>query len=507
MHVWVIGGGLAGLTVARELSMQRVAVTLLEADARLGGKAGALEQDGFFDDHGYHVFPGWYVNVRRLLGELGIADRLIDVDRVHYLKPGAFPNVCTLHSLGAPGSFWKNLRSGLVPWWDAILAAYFALDLASAPFSHRRFLDRVSANGFLRSRPYGTERVAETHHHFVLQASSIPNYEISAMTARRITAAWFKTPAPIFSIFDGDLQRRFIDPFARDVAARGVEIRTGTRVARLCCKDGRLGAIELASGERIELAPDDRVVVTTPHEITRRFVDADLYAIERACPADDERKCLSDLHQLRSAPMAALHVHFRRRIAGIPREHTVLVGSCYELSFVDVSQHWPGIGERSVLSCIASEFGSLAALPEECARDALLRDLLGYLGDAASLADVDLQRTRLFSNVEVPLFLNTVGAWHYRPDVRTRVPGLYVAGDWCRGMADLTTMEVAVGSALATAAGLLRDAGRTPRIDASPIPLHPRWMLRAARWLLFPGIMLLWLGLAARAWLRGERPR
>jgi monoamine oxidase len=37
----VVGGGLAGITVARELAMRGWRVTLLERSQRLGGKAGS----------------------------------------------------------------------------------------------------------------------------------------------------------------------------------------------------------------------------------------------------------------------------------------------------------------------------------------------------------------------------------------------------------------------------------------------------------------------------------
>src|SRR5262249_15893360 len=44
------------------------------------------------------------------------------------------------------------------------------------------------------------------------------------------------------------------------------------------------------------------------------------------------------LLKLRSEPMASLDVHFTRRLPGVPREHTVLMGSRYDLSFIDNSQ-------------------------------------------------------------------------------------------------------------------------------------------------------------------------
>ena len=74
----VIGGGLAGMVVARELALRDWKVTLLERSGRLGGKAGSDLRNGRMVEHGYHVFPKWYPNVRAILDRIGV--RLIDVD-------------------------------------------------------------------------------------------------------------------------------------------------------------------------------------------------------------------------------------------------------------------------------------------------------------------------------------------------------------------------------------------------------------------------------------------
>ncbi|MGH7965860.1 MAG: FAD-dependent oxidoreductase, partial [Candidatus Binatia bacterium] len=76
-RVVIVGGGLAGMVVARELlkhNDQNMEVVILEATPHLGGKAGAgLKRDrGVYEEHGYHIFPGWYANTRHLLKELDL---------------------------------------------------------------------------------------------------------------------------------------------------------------------------------------------------------------------------------------------------------------------------------------------------------------------------------------------------------------------------------------------------------------------------------------------------
>jgi uncharacterized protein with NAD-binding domain and iron-sulfur cluster len=69
--VAVLGGGIAGLTAAHELSSRGYAVTVFEArgpvDGELGGKARSFRKpDGdvkLFGEHGFRFFPGFYQNV------------------------------------------------------------------------------------------------------------------------------------------------------------------------------------------------------------------------------------------------------------------------------------------------------------------------------------------------------------------------------------------------------------------------------------------------------------
>src|SRR5690349_4801139 len=133
LRVTVIGGGLAGMIVARELSRRNMRVAILERSHRLGGKAGADPNKGEpnrLDDHGYHIFPGWYVNTRAVLADLGLTSRLIPFDHVNFVKRG-HPGV--FHRLWAPAPrfLWRNITSGLLPWYEVILAMYAALDLAT----------------------------------------------------------------------------------------------------------------------------------------------------------------------------------------------------------------------------------------------------------------------------------------------------------------------------------------------------------------------------------------
>src|SRR5262249_18685610 len=138
----VVGGGLAGMVVARELALRHWRGILLERSKRLGGKAGSDLQNGRLVGHGYHLFPQWYPNVRAIVDRIGV--RLIDFDRYHFLLPGGYPRRITVHGPSGLAAMWHNTFNGLLPWYHNILFFYSVLDMISRPLSEKRFLDRVS---------------------------------------------------------------------------------------------------------------------------------------------------------------------------------------------------------------------------------------------------------------------------------------------------------------------------------------------------------------------------
>ncbi|MBO0982054.1 NAD(P)/FAD-dependent oxidoreductase [Microbacterium sp. SD291] len=76
-HVIVIGGGIGGLVAARECAKVGMRVTVLEAADAVGGALRRAELDGVVVDAGAESFATRGGHVRRLLTELGLADRIV----------------------------------------------------------------------------------------------------------------------------------------------------------------------------------------------------------------------------------------------------------------------------------------------------------------------------------------------------------------------------------------------------------------------------------------------
>ena len=457
------------MVVARELAVRGWRVTLLERSKRLGGKAGSDPRNGHLVEHGYHVFPQWYPNVRAILERLGV--KLIDLDRYHFLLPGGYPKKVTVLGPSGLSAMWHFIFHGLLPWYHNLLYIYSVLDMISRPLSDKKFLDRVSQIGLIRGKWYTSESVAEMGQENVLKASAIPVYDLSAMTAKKIASYWVRQASPFLSILPGDLQTVYIDPQVRELETLGVEIRYDSEVCEVVMNDGTVASVALRDGTKLSA---DVYALCTPFEVTRSWLRDDLYE------ADPE---LGNMHFLEAQPMSALHLRVRKELPDLPKEHVFLHGSYYALSFIDITPHWKGLDGKHELSFISSNYSPLNEVSQPRAKDLLLKEIGEYL----PITPADVESWELNPNTDVPLFINTIGAWSNRPRPKTKIQNLYLAGDFVKNAIDLACMEGAVSAALEAAAQILRDHGETESLPVVQIPPEwPRPLLVFARIVMVP---------------------
>jgi hypothetical protein len=291
------------------------------------------------------------------------------------------------------------------------------------------------------------------------------------MTAKRIASYWVRQGSPFLSILPGDLQTVFIDPQVRELEALGVEIRYDSEVCDVVMRDGAVAAVPLRDGTRLSA---DVYALCTPFEVTRTWLHDGVYG------ADPE---LGNMHLLEAQPMAALHLRLRKDLPELPREHVFLHGSHYALSFIDVSPHWQGLDGKHELSIISSNYSPLNEVSKEGAKDLLLKEIGEYL----PITPDDVESWELNPNTDVPLFINTIGAWSNRPRAKTNIKNLYLAGDYVKNAIDLACMEGAVSAALEAAAQILSDHGETGSLPVIQVPPEwPRALLVFARIVMIP---------------------
>jgi uncharacterized protein with NAD-binding domain and iron-sulfur cluster len=480
--VTVVGGGLAGMVAAWKLLERGCDVTIFEASGRWGGKAGATECDGQFEEHGYHIFPAWYRNVRQLVDELGLRESFRDCTEFLQLRSGTYPDFRAFTNITSARYLWQNLTAGVLPFAETFLFFYAALDLMSQPYRYRAQLDQVTVTGFLRSRFYRTEPIAQQFQELMLKGISVPTYEVSAMTMHKVMQFWVRTPVPMHRILKGNLQSMWIEPIRQKVASLGASMQLGRRLVTVDVKEGAVRFVRFVDQHgKEEEHPVERLLLAIPVEKATGLLKDHLYA-----SAPD----LGQLGNVRTRPMTAFNIYFKRRIADMPSSHVNLIDSRYGISFIDVSQTW-GIPDRTVLNLIASDVTDLESVSPRVAMAALMEDLLRYL---PPFGVADVERVTFQSHAKQPLFMNDVGIWEFRPTARTQIDNLYLAGDFCQTPIDLVSMEGAVCSGLAAAEALRADLGIGAPIAVLTPDTYPRWLFVLGRMLLLPAaaIAKLW---------------
>ena len=144
--VVIVGGGIAGLTVAYRLGDQNV--LLLEKEAQPGGRTLSMNMGPYVFNQGAQMIPGGETNVAKLADELGVARTLIDKTKTSTYMNGKF----------VTGSSEFRFLLGLpIPFLEKLKMAYGIMRMRSrysgivdiSPRSDDRTLQELSEKSFV----------------------------------------------------------------------------------------------------------------------------------------------------------------------------------------------------------------------------------------------------------------------------------------------------------------------------------------------------------------------
>ncbi|WP_103257670.1 NAD(P)/FAD-dependent oxidoreductase [Tabrizicola aquatica] len=229
-RVLIIGAGFTGLAAAFDLARQGVPVSVLEADAHVGGLAGAFDTKGERLDRFYHH---WFTSDReimRLVEELGLAADIT----LRATATGVWYN----NSLFRLSSPLDLLRFGALPFLDRIRLGLM-IPRARA-VKDWRALEGVTAADWLRR--LGGERVWRVMWEPLLQGKFGPY-------AETVSAVWFWNKLKLrggsrgkggeerLAYFKGSFAR-LAEETAAAIRSAGGEIRTDFPVSELRQVDG-----------------------------------------------------------------------------------------------------------------------------------------------------------------------------------------------------------------------------------------------------------------------------
>jgi len=435
-RVVVVGGGFAGMAAACRLSGDGHSVVVLEAAARLGGRAASLERRGEMIDCGQHV----------LLRACGAAQGFLE-------RIGASDAVSFQESLAIPLLFDRErtvLRSWPLPGIAHLLPAL----LGYRPLSGRERLAAARAGLTLwvlrssRQETFGQwlerhgqiERIIRRFWDPIVVATlNAPSSAVSFRDARHVFhEALFVPHGADMGLFTRPLGDVF-EAARRYLEARDGTIELGSPAEAVSVSGGSARGIRLANGR--EIAADAIVAAVPPDALA-----------ELASGVPELARTLSDAQRLTWSPIVNVHLTFDRRVL----EDAFAMGVDSPVQAVFVRSTAPA-------SAAAASDRQTLVLPQSAAAEwigqsddeivaelaAALRDLLPA-ARAAELVDSLVLRQRRATYIPSP------GSDALRPKSRTPIAGLYLAGDWT-ATGWPSTIESAVLSGIYAAAALESD--------------------------------------------------
>ena len=405
-RVVVVGGGLAGLAAAAALAESRCRVTLLEARRRCGGRAASFEDpvSGGLVDACQHVAMGCCTTFLDLCHRAGLDDALRRDRTLWFIGPDGDRSRCTPSRFVPAPLHLAPLLFGMrhFSFGEKLALGRGMLRLAR----HRPAdgADTATALEWLRSigQP---ERVIRLFWQPVIESALGESIDLVGVAAsRKVVVDGFLAhrDAADLIVPTEPLGRLFGDRLVRWLEAAGVVVSSGMTVTEIeRSAAGRVAAIHCGP----ERLPCAAAIVAVPWKAAGRLVPDVVPDVAE---------------QLAGSPITAVHLWFDRDVIDVP--HAVLVGRVSQWVF----RGDPGSGTHGHCQVVISASRGLMQGDRQKLVDQVVAELREVFPAAR---DAKLRDARVVTDPTAVLSVRP-GVDAQRPAATTRVPNLFLAGDW-----------------------------------------------------------------------------
>ncbi len=519
-RVIVVGGGVAGMTVAHELAERGYEVVVFEQRDIPGGKARSIDAvgqqtgtRGLPGEHGFRFFPGFYRHVTDTMSRIPfgpgqtVFQNLTQSTRIEIAERGRSALVTPAQFPRSVGELALAARSG----WDYAtqlgipiadqMHFYELLGKLMCACAERRFGEFENESWWQFS---GAEQRSPGYRRYLADGltRTLVAAQAKEMSARtggyillQLLQDMIRPGAQVDRVLNAPTNEAWIDPWLELLRSLGVDYRFGHRVETIHSRGAKATGVsgrmlswpDLKRGARFELEAD-YYVAAVPVEVMQKQLNI---ALKRRVVQ------LRNIDQLVYRWMNGI-VFYLTRDVPLVHGHTIIIDSPWALTAISQRQFWPdvdfskfGHGEvQGILSVDISDWttnGAYAANGKPanaCSRQEIADEVWAQLKASLNAATEVLSDDILFdwfldpdiiapnpagadTNLE-PLLVNTEGSWSFRPDAALpEVPNLFLASDYVRTYTDLATMEGANEAGRRAVNAILHAAGS----DAEPCRL------------------------------------
>lgn len=509
-RVAIFGGGVAGLSAAHELIERGFQVTVYERKA-LGGKArtigkpasGTGGRPDLPGEHGFRFFPGFYHNLGDTMRRIpypgnanGTWDNLVKAtrylssreDMVDAAVPFALTDVGTV-------SGWEEALRTILSLLDSLgrvsaaEIAFFVqkmvVYLTSCDERRLGQWDTMAYDDYVglasRSAEYGNlvgdglvRNLAATKSH---DASTHSVAYVGEATLLSWMGRGNEPGGFIDRVLNGPTTEKWLAPWIAYLRARGVAFEVGWTASSIQMGSGRVAGVTVTNGTGASTSVTaDWYICAMPSERAAPLMSPAVVA------ADPK---LANIARLRQDWMTGL-VFFLREPYPVVHGHVNYVDSPFAVTSISQQQFWNvdlrnyGDGQaRESFSTIISDWDTPGVLYGKTAKQCTEQELVDevweqikrHVNDSGPNLLTDSMRHSWLLDPSIigpgtpgivndePLFIQQPGSWNLRPNSVTRIPNLFLAGDWVKTNINVTTMEGANAGGRQAANGVLAASG------------------------------------------------
>jgi squalene-associated FAD-dependent desaturase len=429
--VAIIGAGYAGLACAVDLATEGVQVTVFDRSHVLGGRARLLTKDGRRVDNGQHILIGAYTELTRMLRHTRVSPKVLERLPLTLESPGRF------HLRAAELPAPLHLAVGLLRARGLTWADRFAVMRLIRMLKRKRF--QVSPEQTVQAllhetaqTPHATTWIWEP---LCVAALNTPVAYASAQVFANVlrdSVAAHATASELL-IPRVDLSELFPVQAARYLATRRGKLRTGTTVKAIERVDG---GFRLDCDHPTRQVFEQVVIATAPYHAP---------ALLRAVGGCE--RLAQQIEALDYEPITTVYYALGESVS-LSAPMLLLADGPAQWVF-DRGQLG---GEAGLLACVISAHGEYEKLSREDLEIAIHQQLERELGRRLPSPDWVLSVVEKRATIACRPGI-------VRPDIKTPVPGLWLAGDYVDSPYP-ATLESAVRSGTASAQAVLRHVPR-----------------------------------------------
>lgn len=412
-RVVIIGGGFAGLASGVRLSERGYEVLVLERRNHLGGRAYSFidSKTGDVVDNGQHLFMGCYHHTIAFLKTIDRLDRLRfqERPRVDFLDRNGFASF-NCPPLPAP----LNVLAGLLRMKGLGVGDKLrALNLRRALGGNGKFspdalsvdqwLDQLGQSSNIKTRFWNPMVIATLN-----QSPDIASARMLKVVLQEAFGG--DSASANIGISRVGLSDLYTDGATDFIRSRGGDVQTGAQVQRLKVDGGRVTAVELKDGERIEAA--DYFISAVPP-----------VALFAMLPSELRTREFGSLEKLGSSPIVSINLWFDRPV--IDREFVGLLGTRSQWIF-NKDLILPTGKRSNQIAVIISAARDFVDWTRSDLVEMAINDLHALLPESRSAV---VLHSAIVKEREATLS-HTVESDRLRLGPRTSIPNLILAGDW-----------------------------------------------------------------------------